>query len=53
LNHLNPVVIGIQDKSNVVHAAIGQTLLEGDIDRVKPVARGLEVIDRDTCCAED
>lgn len=44
LDHLNPVVVGIQDESDVVHTSVSQALLEGDIDRVKPVAGRLEVI---------
>jgi hypothetical protein len=48
LNHLNPVIVGIQDESDVVHATVSQTLLEGDINGVKPVAGRLEVVDRDT-----
>lgn len=45
LDHLNPVVVGIQDESNVVHTPISQALLEGNINRVKPGAGRLEVID--------
>lgn len=52
LDHLNPVVVRIQDKGDVAHATVSQALLEGNIDRVKSVAGRLEVIDRDTYRAE-
>jgi hypothetical protein len=52
LDHLNPVVVRIQDKGDVAHATVSQALLEGNIGRVKSVAGRLEVIDRDTYRAE-
>ena len=48
LHNLNPISIGIQDKCNVVHPPVGQALLEVDVECLEAVARGLEVIHRDT-----
>lgn len=62
LDHLDPVSIRVQHKGDVVHAAVSQTLLEIDLERLEAVTCGLEVVDGDTyrnensavsCCAHD
>ena len=48
LNHLNPVVVRIEDKRYVPHATIGQALLPVDIQALEAIASGIEVINGDT-----
>jgi hypothetical protein len=48
LYHFNPISIGIQNKRNVVHPPIGQTLLEVHLEGLETVACSLEIIHRDT-----
>lgn len=44
-NNLNPISIGIQGKSNVVHSSLGQLLLELVAGILNALASGLEVVD--------
>lgn len=48
LYHLNPISIGIQNKCDVVHPSISQTLLKVHLQRLEAVARSREVVNRDT-----
>lgn len=44
-NNLNPVSIGIQSKSDVVHSSLGQLLLELVAGILDALASGLEIVD--------
>lgn len=44
-NNLNPVSIGVQSKSNVVHSSLGQLLLELVAGIFDALTSGLEVVD--------
>lgn len=46
LDQLNPVVIGIKNKRNVLHAAIRQSLLPVDLETLQTLASSLDVINR-------
>lgn len=48
LDHLNPISIGVQNESDILHHAIGETLLEVHIEGLEPVACRLEIVDGDT-----
>lgn len=48
LNNLNPVSIWVQNKSNVLHTAICQSLLPVDIQSLEALTRGVDVVNRDT-----
>lgn len=48
LNHLNPVVVRVEDKRYVPHATIGQALLPVDILAFEAITGGIEVINRNT-----
>lgn len=44
LDNLNPVSIGVQQESNVVHAAICQSLLPVALEILKSLASSIQVI---------
>jgi hypothetical protein len=52
LDNLNPVAIGILDERNVLHAALGEFLLERVPGVLEPLARNLDVINGDSDVAE-
>jgi hypothetical protein len=52
LDDLNPVAIGILDERNVLHAALGEFLLEGVPGVLEPLARDFDVINGDGDVAE-
>lgn len=47
-NNLDPVLIGVQDKGDIPHPAIGQLLLEWIPSVLDTLAGSLDVIDTDT-----
>lgn len=49
LNDLNPVVVGIEHKSNILHASICQALLPVDTLVLESLASGIQIINGDTC----
>ena len=48
LNHLNPVVVRVEDKGHGFHAAISQALLPVDIQALETFAGSIEVVDGNT-----
>lgn len=48
LDNLNPVTIGVQQKRDVLHSSICQSLLPANLKILKPLAGGIQVINRDT-----
>ena len=48
LDNLDPVVVGVQDKGDILHAAVRQPLLPVDVERLEPGTSGVDVVDRDT-----
>lgn len=48
LDHFDPVSIGVQDESHIVHAAVRQSLLPWNAKLLETLARCFQVIDRDT-----
>lgn len=48
LDHLNPVVVRVEDKCHVPHATVSKALLPVDIQTLEAVTGGIEVINRDT-----
>lgn len=51
-NNLNPISIGVQGKCNVLHASIGELLLELVPSILDALAGGLEVVDGDASVTE-
>lgn len=47
LDNLNPVSIGVQQESDVVHAAVRQSLLPVALEILKSLASSVQVIHRD------
>lgn len=48
LDNLNPVTIGVQQKGNVLHASVCESLLPADILILKSLASSFEIVDRNT-----
>lgn len=48
LHNLNPVVVWVKQKSDVLHASIGQTLLPIDAERLEARASRIQVVYSDT-----
>lgn len=48
LDNLNPVTIGVQQKRDVLHPSICQSLLPANLEILEPLAGGIQVINRDT-----
>jgi hypothetical protein len=49
LDNLNPVTIGVQQKGNVLHAPVCESLLPADILILKSLASSFEIVNRNTC----
>jgi hypothetical protein len=47
LDHLDPVSIGVQDERDVLHHAIGKTLLERYLKGLEAVAGALQIVGGD------
>lgn len=48
LNHLNPVVVWVQDKRHRSHPAVSQTLLPVNIQALETITGGTQVVNGDT-----
>jgi hypothetical protein len=48
LDHLQPISVWVQDKSNVLHSPFGQPLLPLDAFGIQELASFVKVINRDT-----
>ena len=49
LNYLNPVVVGIEDKGNILHATICKSLLPVHAKILEALAGSIKIINRNTC----
>lgn len=49
LNDLNPVIVWVKDKSDILHPSIGEALLPVDIQRFKSGASGIQIVHGDAC----
>lgn len=47
LDHLNPISIRVQNEGDVLHHAIGETLLERYLERFEAIACALKIVGGD------
>jgi len=47
LHNLDPVTVRIEQKRNVLHLAVGESLLPATVEFLEPLARRIDVVDRD------